>query len=86
MFCKQAQWDNQGIIDRNLERALLILQDEKPTAVRQALTALKGLFLYKEHLSQPIKEKILAIAYDRYKETMHSLIAKDIDSVLVAKE
>ena len=37
LFCKQARWDGDGVIDRCLDRALAILEDEKPTAVRQAL-------------------------------------------------
>ena len=40
LFCKQARWDDDGIIDCCLDRALVILEDEKPTAVRQALAAL----------------------------------------------
>ena len=34
MFCRQARWDENGVIDRHLGRALAILADEKPTAVR----------------------------------------------------
>lgn len=44
LLCKQARWDGSGTLDWELEEALSILQDlqdEKPTAVRQALAALK---------------------------------------------
>ncbi|MCP1100954.1 hypothetical protein M2454_000172 [Aequitasia blattaphilus] len=84
LFCKQAQWDSDGVIDENIEEALCILNDEKPTAVRQALASLKDLVLYKEELRDIVKEKVLAIDYYKYKDTMHSLIAKDIDSLLEA--
>ncbi|MBA4700557.1 MAG: hypothetical protein H2212_14130 [Ruminococcus sp.] len=87
LFCKQAKWDVDGVIDRNLEDALNILNDKKPTAVRQALAALKELVLYKKELNKLVKERALAIDYYRYKDTMHSLISKDIEALLaVMKE
>lgn len=82
LFCKQAKWDTDNLIDRNLDSALNILNDEKPTAVRQALTALQDIVLYKKKLREQIKQQVLEIDYLRYKDTMHSLIAKDIDSLL----
>lgn len=82
LFCKQAKWDVDNIIDENLKATLSILHDEKPTAVRQALAALHDLVLYKEELRDLVKECVLAIDYYKYKDTMHSLIAKDIKSLL----
>ena len=82
LFCKQAKWDVNNIIDENLKDTLSILNDEKPTAVRQALTALHDLVLYKEELRDFVKERVLAIDYYKYKDTMHSLIAKDIQNLL----
>lgn len=84
LCCKQAKWDSKGVIDENIEEILQILNDEKPTAVRQALAALQDLVLYKKELNETIKKHVLAIDYLRYKETMHSLIAKDIH-VLIDK-
>lgn len=82
LFCKQARWDTEHVIDRNLNLALNILNDEKPTAVRQALVALQDAAPYKKNLHEQIKQHVLAIDYLRYKDTMHSLISKDIEALL----
>lgn len=82
LFCKQAKWDVDGIINKNIKATLTILNDPKPTAVRQALSALKSVVPYKRELNNLIKEKILAIDYYQYKDTMHSLIAKDIKELI----
>lgn len=82
LFCKQAKWDKDNIIDRSLDSALNILNDEKPTAVRQALFALQEVAVYKKSLCGQIRQRVLEINYLRYKDTMHSLIAKDIESLL----
>lgn len=82
LFCKQARWDTENIIDENINAALNILNDDKPTAVRQALTALLDIIRYKPDLREAVKKAVSDINYLRYKETMHSLIAKDIKQVL----
>lgn len=82
LFCKQARWDRDNILDENIDSALYILNDEKPTAVRQALAALSDIVRYKPDLRETVKKNVTAINYLRYKDTMHSLIAKDIQEVL----
>lgn len=82
LLCRQAKWDIVSKLDGILEPALSILDDEKPTAVRQALFALQNLVLYKKDLRSVVREKVLAIDYLRYKDTMHSLIANDIQELL----
>lgn len=82
LFCKQAKWDRDNILDENIDAALCILNDEKPTAVRQALAALSDVVRYKPELRETLKRAISDINYLRYKDTMHSLIAKDIQGVL----
>jgi len=64
------------------DTALYILNDEKPTAVRQALAALSDVVRYKPDLRGTVKKAVSDINYLRHKETMHSLIAKDIGEVL----
>lgn len=86
LLCKQAKWDADNVIDRNLDFALNILNDEKPTAVRQALAALQDIVIYKNNLHEQVRQRVLAIDYLRYKDTMHSLIAKDIDALLKAMD
>lgn len=82
LFCKQAKWDKDNILDENIDNALHILDDEKPTAVRQALAALSDVVRYKPDLRETVKRAISDINYLQYKDTMHSLIAKDIQDLL----
>lgn len=82
LFCKQAKWDTERVIDRHLDVALRMLSDDKPTAVRQALAALVDLVPYKPHLGDQIRARVCAIDYLRYKDTMHGLIAKDMQALL----
>ena len=82
LFCKQAKWDKDNVIDENIDVALHILKDDKPTAVRQALAALTDVVRYKPDLRESVRRAVSDINYLRYKDTMHSLIAKDIQEVL----
>ena len=69
-------------MDRNLDRALTILEDEKPTAVRQALAALEELAPYKKTLWPVIRQRLEAMDPGRYKDTMAPLIEQDIRQLL----
>ena len=84
LFCKQARWDDDGIIDRCLDRALVILEDEKPTAVRQALAALLDVIPYKQELRPVIRTRVEAMDLSRCKDSMEPLIRKDIQTLLNA--
>lgn len=81
LYCRQAKWDVDHTINDTLSDALGILKDEKPTAVRQALAALNHLVPYKKECIDMVGERVLAMDYLRYKDTMHSLIAKDIQTL-----
>lgn len=82
LFCKQAPWDTEGVIDRHMDAALTILNDEKPTAVRQALAALGGVVPYKRELWDMIRARVLGIDCSRYADTMRGLIAGDVQTLL----
>ena len=86
LFCKQARWDEDGVIDRCLDRALAILEDEKPTAVRQALAALLDVVPYKRELWPVIRGQVEAMDPARYKDSMAPLIQKDIQKLLDAMQ
>ena len=86
LFCKQARWDEDGVIDRCLDRALVILEDEKPTAVRQALAALLDVVPYKRELWPAIRQRVEAMDPTRYKDSMSPLIEKDIQRLLNAMQ
>lgn len=82
LFCKQARWDTKNFIDKNINEALCILKDEKPTAVRQALAALQEVVIYKRYLSDVIKKRIIEIDCKNYRDTMSGLIEADIQTLL----
>lgn len=86
LFCQQARWDKDKRIDARLDEALTILQDDKPTAVRQALAALLDLVPYKPECHELIRTKLAEIDIFRYKDTMHRLLDQDIAAVLDAME
>ena len=50
--------EEDGVMDRCLDRALAILDDEKPTAVRQALAALLDVAPYKPELWPVIRVRL----------------------------
>lgn len=79
LYCRQGQWDAAGLIDDTLSQRLVILQDAKPTAVRQALAALHYLAAAKPQLRPLIMTTITKMDTTRYnQETMVPLIEKDI--------
>lgn len=82
LFCKQARWDTEGVIDQHMDAALAILNDEKPTAVRQALAALSDAAPYKRELWDMIRDRVRNMDCSRYPDTMRGLIAKDIQTLL----
>ena len=86
LFCKQARWDGDGVIDRHLDRTLAILEDEKPTAVRQALAALLDVVPYKRELWPVIRGRLESMDLSRYKDSMAPLIQKDIQRLLDAMQ
>lgn len=86
LLCKQARWDSKHIIDENLDAALKVLHDEKPTVVRQSLAALHSLIPYKKNLHASIREHVQAIDCFRYKDSMQGLILQDMQKLLSALE
>lgn len=81
LACAQAQWDAENKIEKNLEVMLLILDDEKPTAVRQCLTSLHTVVLYKPELFETIIAKLDAMDLSKYKDSMSPLIKKDMEEL-----
>lgn len=52
-------------------------------SVRQCLKAIAEIVEYKESLNNKIKEKLLKINYLNYKDSMQSLIFKDVEKILM---
>ena len=60
---------------------LSMLEDEKPTAVRQCLAALHQVVLYQPHLIEKIEEKLKAMDVSKYKDSMRPLVEKDVGAL-----
>ncbi|WP_283675622.1 hypothetical protein [Butyricicoccus sp. Marseille-Q5471] len=82
LLCKQAKWDVDNIIDKNIEEILLAVYDKKPTAVRQTLQYLRYIVPLKKGLNSKIKDTVLSIDCSQFKETMRPLIEKDIHNLI----
>ena len=78
LFCSQAKWDSGSMIDRFLDQVLSVLQDDRPTTVRQTLAALQDVVRYKPELRDKIFEVADQIDVSRYKDTMQGLLIGDI--------
>lgn len=82
LICKQAKWDIDNLINSNINKILLELDNEKPTAVRQCLAALNNLLIYKPELLKIIQNKLDKIDLSKYKDTIKPLIKKDIQNIM----
>ena len=59
-----------------------LLNDPKPTVVRQCLSALHEVALFRPEMCKHIKKTISKIDLSIYKDSMKPLIKKDIDELL----
>ena len=82
LCCAQARWDTNGKIRDIFTSMLPLLNDEKPTAVRQCLAALRNVVLFCPELSEMIEEAVCGIDISRYRDSMAPLIKKDVDVIL----
>lgn len=82
LICNLAQWDKDNKINKNIDFILNELDDNTGTSVRQSLKKLNLILLYKPELSSKIEDKINNLDISKYKETMQSLIKKDIKYLL----
>ena len=82
LVCAQARWDVDGKIDAAFDNMSVLLNDEKPTVVRQCLSALHEVILYKPQLCERISKAVKNIDLSRYKDSMSPLIKKDADELL----
>lgn len=81
LCCAQAQWDSENKLEHHLDELLTILDDDKSTAVRQYLSALHTVILYKPDLCGRIEEKLRTLNLEKYKDSMRPLIEKDIEEL-----
>lgn len=84
LACAQAPWDSENKLVTNIDLLLHMLDDERPTAIRQCLTALHLIVLYKPNLSEKIRSKLDKMNLSKYKDSMISLLEKDIEELYKA--
>ena len=82
LICDQARWANKGQIEGVFKKMKPLLNDPKPTVVRQCLNALHEVAIYRPELSDTIYNEISKIDLSIYKDTMAPLIKKDIDELI----
>lgn len=81
LICDQARWAKDGQIDAVLDQMLPLLNDPKPTVVRQCLNALHEVVLFRPELAQQIERAVSEINLSKYKDSMSPLIKKDIEEL-----
>lgn len=77
LACAQAKWDTENKLEAHLDRLLTMLDDEKPTAVRQCLAALGPVVGWKPDLADRIGRRLEVMDPSKYGESMAPLIEKD---------
>lgn len=82
LICSLAKWDNKSKIDKNLDKILNTLDDKAGISVRQYLQALHLILLYKTELNDKIESKLKKLDLSKYKDTIKSLMQKDINEIL----
>ena len=81
LACAQARWDRDEKIKTNVDVLLKMLHDKKPIAVRQCLSALHEVVLFKYELCDNICQELAKIDLSKYKDSMLPLIKKDMDEL-----
>lgn len=81
LIAANAQWDEGQKIDRALDKYLDHVVDEKPITARQCIQNLGLILEAKEELAPRIWEALDTADFSRYKESMRSLIDKDISEL-----
>ena len=81
LACAQAQWDAEKKWLENANTLLSMLDDDKPTAVRQCLAALHSVVLYQPELNEKIERKLNTMNLSKYKDSMAPLIQKHMEEL-----
>ena len=81
LICSQARWANNNQIKDVFSKMIPLLNDPKPTVVRQCLKALHEVVMYRPEMSDEILEEINKIDINIYKDSMSPLIKKDIEEL-----
>lgn len=82
LICALAKWNLENKIEENSDLILKELNDDTSISVRQCLNKLNLILIYKPDLSDKVEKKLKQLDLSKYKDSMKSLIKRDIDSIL----
>lgn len=82
LYSLNAKWDDDLLVDSNIELYLRHILDLKPITSRQVIKSLANIISCKPNLTCIIKEKLLSADTSIYKDTMRHLIDNDIKDIL----
>ncbi|HPF82557.1 MAG TPA: SufBD protein [Bacilli bacterium] len=82
LICSLAKWDKDNKINDNIDYILDTLNDDNGVCIRQCLLRLNLILLYKPELSNKIENKLNNMDLSIYKESMSSLIKRDIKKII----
>lgn len=74
----QAQWDEQGKIASRFSGLAAMLHDDKPTAVRQCLSALHRAVELRPQLAPLVTAELDRVDVSKYAPSMAPLVAQDV--------
>lgn len=70
LICNQARWVNDGQMEEVFDQMLSMLNDPKPTVVRQCLNALHEVALFQPELSERIENALDEMELSKYKDSI----------------
>lgn len=82
LIAANARWDNEYKIDEIIDRILKHIADDKPITARQCIKVLPIIAKHKPELRENIENALYHANLARYKDSMQSLIFKDIQKSL----
>lgn len=82
LICNQARWADDGQIDTVFDRMSELLNDDKPTVVRQCLGALCEVVTFRPEMTERIVQAVNRIDLSKYKDSMLPLIERDMNELM----
>ena len=82
LIAANVKWDEDNRFDEIVAEYLRHVEDDKPITARQCIQTLPTLIRYKPYLKPEVEHALRSISYGKYKESMQSLIQRDVQKVL----
>lgn len=82
LIAANAKWDIDFKLDEIIDLLLRHIADDKPIMARQCIKILPSVVKYKPDLKADIEKALNLASPSRYKDSMQSLVSKDIQQAL----